>query len=401
MRLINMREERGGAIHGKPRILVCDPLHADGLALLEQNAHVDLVEGPGLSEAELAERISDYHAVINRSRTSISAAVIRRGEHLRVIARAGAGLDNIDAAVAQEMGIEVINTPNANTVAVAEHAFALMLALARKTPLADHLLKEGVWAKNKLMGSGLAGKTLGIVGFGRIGREVARRAKAFDMTVLVNQTRLTPELAQEWRVENVDLLDLLAQSDFVTLHVPMRPSNVGLINANALEYMKPTAYLINTARGGIIDEDALLQALNEGRLAGAGLDVFVGEPTPRPALVQHAYVVATPHIAASTEDAQRTAALDAANGVLTILKRQNAADALGLRVAPVAQVFPHEGYHGPRVERLAHRLVEDGLLVNPPVVAQLADGRGYVVLDGGFSASGLSTHHCAGSRYGA
>jgi len=365
-----------------PRILVCDPIHADGIALLRQHAHVDVIEGAGLTAAELEERIAHYHAVINRSRTAIPASVIRRGEHLRVIARAGVGLDNIDVQAAQERGIQVVNSPEANTIAVAEHTFALLLGLARQIPRADRSLKEGRWDKSSLLGAGLAGKTLGIIGFGRIGRQVAQRAKGFDMRVLVNQNRLTPELAQEWRVDNVDLYELLAQSDFVSVHVPMRPANVGLIGARELEHMKPTAYLINTARGGIVDEDALLQALNNDTIAGAALDVFSSEPDVRTDLVSHPRVLSTPHIGASTADAQRTVAVDTAEQVLAILKRQRSAETLSLRIAPVDTIFLHEAAHDRRVERLAKRLRQDQLLMNPPVVAELPDQAGYVVLDG-------------------
>lgn len=363
-----------------PRILVCDPLHADGLALLRKNAHVDVVEGAPLTTEALEARIDSYHAVINRSRTPIPASVIRRGVHLRVIARAGVGLDNIDVDVAEEMGIQVVNCPDANTIAVAEHTFALMLGLARHIPQADQSIKAGRWEKSKLVGTGLAGKTLGIIGFGRIGRQVAKRAKAFDMHVLVNQNRLTPELAQEWRIENVDLLELLAASDFVSVHVPMRPANVGLIGAEELAYMQPSAYLINTARGGIVDEEALLHALNTGQIAGAGLDVFEGEPQVRPELAGHERVLATPHLGASTEDAQRKVAVDTAEQVLHLLRSQGPAEALSLRIAPVEKVLPHETCHEARVERLSARIRADQRLMNPPVVAEVGDS--YVVLDG-------------------
>jgi phosphoglycerate dehydrogenase-like enzyme len=365
-----------------PRILVCDPLHEDGLALLQQSAHVDVVEGPGLTVHELEERIGSYHAVINRSRTPIPESVIRRGVHLRVIARAGAGLDNINADVAREMGIQVINAPDANTIAVAEHAFALMLGLARHIPQADQSMKAGRWEKSALVGTELAGKTLGIIGFGRIGRQVAMRAKAFDMHILVNQNRLTPELAQEWRIENVDLLDLLTASDFISIHVPMRPANVGLIGAEELAHMRPTAYLINTARGGIVDEEALLQALNAGRIAGAGLDVFQEEPRVRPELAGHPRVLATPHLGASTDDAQRKVAVDIAEQVLHLLRNPGPAQALSLRIVPVAQVLPHEACHDSRVQRLATRITADQRLLNPPVVAEVDGEASYVVLDG-------------------
>ncbi len=363
----------------RQRVLICDPIHPDGVAMLRQRATVDIAE-KALSEEELIERIGAYQGVVVRSRTKIPASVIAAAHGLQVIARAGAGLDSIDVDAAQSHGIEVVNAPNANTLAVAEHTFGLILALARKIVQADRGLKEGRWEKSKLLGTGLAGKTLGIIGFGRIGRQVAKRAKAFDMQVLVNQPRLTPELALEFGVEKVDLTDLLRQSDFVTLHVPMRPENVGLIGEEELALMKPTAYLINTARGGIVEESALLHALEENRIAGAGLDVFQGEPHVMPELVQHPKVVATPHIAASTEDAQRQAAITVAEQVLAVLDRTGSSETLSLKVVPIESVVPHESHDPKRVDELAARLQDDGFLVNPPVVA--AWGSQYVVLDG-------------------
>ncbi len=363
----------------RPRILICDPIHPDGVALLREHAEVDVVE-EALTPAELEQRVRDYDALVVRSRTQVTAGVIHAGYRLKAIARAGAGLDNIDVHAAQSQGVAVINAPDANTLAVAEHTFALMLALARRIVQADQSMKAGRWEKSKLMGTGLAGKTLGIIGFGRIGRQVAKRAAAFDMRILVNQPRLTPELALELGVEKVDLPDLLARADFVTLHVPLRPENIGLIGREELAQMKPTAYLINTARGGIVDEDALLEALEAGRLAGAGLDVFQGEPNVKPELVRHPRVVATPHIAASTEDAQRNAALTVARQLIQILERTGASETLKLRVVPVDAVVPHEAYDPKRVEALARRIPQDGILVNPPVVTQWGDV--YVVLDG-------------------
>ncbi len=363
----------------RPRILVCDPIHPDGVALLEEHADVD-VAAEALSPEALEERVREYDALVVRSRTQVPASVIHAGYRLKAIARAGAGLDNIDVHAARSQGVEVINAPDANTLAVAEHTFALILALARRIVQADQSMKAGRWEKSRLMGTGLAGKTLGIIGFGRIGRQVAKRAAAFDMRVLVNQPRLTPELALELGVEKVDLPDLLARSDFISLHVPLRPENIGLIGREELAQMKPTAYLINTARGGIVDEDALLEALESGRLAGAGLDVFQGEPDVRPELVRHPKVVATPHIAASTEDAQRKAAVTVARQLVTLLERTGVSETLKLRVVPVGSVVPHEAYDPKRVEALARRLQEDGILVNPPVVTRWGDV--YVVLDG-------------------
>lgn len=372
----------------RPRVLVCDPIHPDGIALLQQHADVDVIGEPGLTVEQLTERIGAYVAVINRSRTALPAAVIEQGHQLRIIGRAGVGLDNIDIAAAEARGIEVINTPAATSVSVAEHTLALMLGLVRQLSRATQSLLAGRWEKNRIEGVELAGKTLGIIGFGRIGREVTKRAKAFDMHVLVNQTRFTPELAQAWQVEQVDLGELLRRADFVTLHVPLRPSNVGLIGAQELALMQPSAYLINTARGGIVDEVALLAALEQGQVAGAALDVFAGEPKPNPRLIAHERVLATPHIAANTADAQRRAALSIAEAVLDVLKRQRVAETLSLRMVPIEQLLPHEAHNPLRVKRLAERIVADAVVANPPVVAQL-DAERYVVLDGATRVTAL------------
>ena len=366
----------------QPRVLVCDPLHPDAIAYLSEHAHVDVIGTPKLTQLELEERIETYHGVINRSRTPIPEDVIRRGTHLRAIVRAGAGLDNIDVAVADELGIAVANCPGINAVAVAEHTFALMLGLARHIGHAHSSMKAGEWKKSAFTGSELHSKTLGIIGFGHIGREVAKRAVAFDMNVVVNQNRLTPELASEWRVETVDLYELLENADFVTLHVPLRAANRGLISAKELRCMKPSAYLVNTSRGGIVDEAALLAALDDEEITGAALDVFENEPGINPALGQHPKVLATPHIGASTVDAQRNAGMVAAQHMVEALKQPSPAEALSLRLVPVEQVFPHETYHEPRVARLAKDLADDDFLANPPLVAELPDKQGYVVLDG-------------------
>lgn len=366
----------------RPRVLVCDPLHPDAITLLRKHAHVDTIESPALEQSELEERIQTYHAVINRSRTPIPEAVIRKGTHLRAIVRAGSGLDNIDVAVAESLGITVGNCPGINSTAVAEHTLALMLGIARHIRAAGQSMLAGEWAKNKFMGSELQGKTLGIIGFGNIGRQVASRAMAFDMRILVNQNRLTPELASEWRVENVDLYELLAAADFVSLHVPLRSTNRGLIGKKELDAMKPTAYLINTSRGGIVDEAALLNALNEGTIAGAALDVFENEPNVNQALAQHPSVLATPHIGASTLDAQRNVGMEAARQVIAAIKKPSSAEALSLRLVSLEQVFPHEAYHGLRVDRLTDTLEQDDHLANPPLVAELPNDQGYVVLDG-------------------
>ncbi|MDQ4076549.1 MAG: ParB N-terminal domain-containing protein, partial [Chloroflexota bacterium] len=287
----------------------------------------------------------------------------------------------IDVSTARAMGVEVLNCPGANSVAVAEHTMALILALARHISKADGSMKAGKWEKKKLKGMGLSGRTLGIIGFGRIGREVSHRAQCMGMRVLVNQPRLTPELALEAKVLVRDLPDLLRESDIVSLHVPMRPENVGLIGRKELGLMQPTAYLINTARGGIVDEEALLEALESGEIAGAGIDVYEEEPAIDHPLAKHPKVVATPHIAASTDEAQINAAVSIAQQVTNYLAVEGSVAAtLSLQVVPIDQVIPHEATDPKRVARLAAAVEKDGLLVNPPVVAEHQER--YVVLDG-------------------
>jgi phosphoglycerate dehydrogenase-like enzyme len=353
--------------------------------MLQEHAEVDLKVG--LSQAELLDIIGDYEAVVVRSATQLGAAVIERGQRLRVVGRAGAGLDNIDVAAAQARGIDVVNSPDANTLAVAEHTMALLLALARHLPQADVGLKQGRWEKKQLLGTGLAGKTLGIIGFGRIGRQVAIRALAFGMNVLVNQRRPTPELNLKLGVDAVDLNDLLPQADFVSLHVPAKPETQGLIGPAQLALMKPTACLINTARGTVIDEAALLAALDNGQLAGAALDVFIEEPATHNALARHPKVIATPHIAASTQDAQQAGAITVARQIIDILRGEQFENPLPVRVVPADKVIPHELVDHRRVERLATRLQNDGILANPPIVMESSGY--YVVLDGATRVTAL------------
>ena len=360
------------------RVLICDPIAPAGIDLLREHFEVDVITG--LSEAQLLAVIPNYEAVVTRSATKITAEVIEHGLNLRVIARAGSGLDNVDVTAAKERGVMVVNSPNANTLAVAEHTMGLLLSLARRVTLADQALKEGRWEKKNLMGTGLAGKTLGIVGFGRIGHEVASRARAFGMHLLVNQRRPTPQLKLADDIEAVDLTDLLRRSDFVTLHIPLTVETRDIIGAEQLQLMKPTAYIINTARGGIIDEAALLTALDKGEIAGAALDVFVQEPAEPSALIQHKRVIATPHIGASTENAQQEASLTVATAIIELLQQVEVEPILPLRVVALDRVVCHEDVDPRRVKKLAGRIEADGLLRNPPIVTEVGDI--YLVLDG-------------------
>lgn len=369
----------------RPRVLVADAINQAGIDLMSR--HLDVEVRTGLSEELVIEIISGYEAIVVRSATRVTAPIIAAAGRLRVIARAGAGLDTIDVAAATARGIEVVNSPDANTVAVAELTLGLMLSLARRIPAADAAMKDGRWEKTKLMGSGLAGKTLGIIGFGRIGQEVAIRAKAFGMTVITNQRRPTPEMYREAGVEPVDLPELLARSDYVSLHVPARPDTEKLIGEAELSQMRPTAFLLNTSRGTVVDAAALLDALDQGIIAGAGLDVFAREPAVDDPLAAHPKVIATPHIGASTEDAQTNAAVDVAAKILTILAPEGDRPVLPLRFVAIEQVVPHEAVDEKRSSRLGDRIHEEGVIRNPPLVARVEDR--FVVLDGATRSAAL------------
>lgn len=362
----------------RSRILVADPIADAGLAILREHFDVDVETD--LDRELLLEVIGEYEAMVVRSATKVTEEVVGAAHRMKVIARAGAGLDTIDVKAAVDRGIEVINSPDANTLAVAELTLGLILALARNIAPADASMKQGKWEKSKFGGIGVSGKTLGIIGFGRIGQAVATRAAAFGMRVVANQHRPTPELYLEAGVEPLDLYDLLAQSDFVSVHVPGRPENDGLVDAEVLAAMKPTAYLLNTARGSVVDEQALLAALDAGQIAGAALDVWSTEPAVDNPLALRPDVLALPHLGASTGDAQTSAAEDVARQLVELLSTRPAQSVLPLRFVPIDQVVPHEATDPRRSTRLAASIREEGILRNPPIVASVGDR--YIVLDG-------------------
>jgi D-3-phosphoglycerate dehydrogenase len=268
----------------------------------------EVVVKPRLSEEELCREIGDCEVLIVRSSTRVTRRVIEAGKKLKMIARAGVGIDNIDVKAAEERGIKVVYAPEASKTAVAELVLGLMLCWARKIPQAYRELKEGRWEKEKFVGTELKGKTLGVVGVGRIGGEVALKALAFGMRVLGYDLVRREEMEREG-VKYVDLPTLLRESDFVTLHVPLTPQTERMIGERELSLMKPTAVLVNTSRGRIVDERALLKALREGRIAGACLDVFEEEPTKNLELLSLPQVIPTPHLGASTIESQRNISL--------------------------------------------------------------------------------------------
>lgn len=368
-----------------PRVLVCEPLHEAGVALLETGVDVDIQTC--LTHAELSALLPRYDGLIVRRETQVTADLLEFGFRLKIIGRAMPGLDNIDVAAAKARNIEVVNAPAANTLAIAEHTMGLLLAMARRLPWAETSLRQGTGEREALTGMGLYGKTLGIVGFGPVGRQVAMRAQAFGMKILVNQPQLTPELALEANVKAVDLDDLLSQSDFVTLHVPVSLETHRLIAEEELDMMKPSAYLLNSAHAQLVDETALLAALDNGQIAGAALDVLAGEESPNHPLVQHPRVIVTPHIAGYTVDAAREAAITVAEKFLYFFAVNEVEPVLPLRIVPTDKVFPHELFDQKRVIRLADRLLSSGQLKNPPLVMETEQG--YMVLDGATRSTAL------------
>ncbi|GAB4328351.1 MAG: hypothetical protein Kow00117_14820 [Phototrophicales bacterium] len=298
-------------------ILVPDNVDSSAIALLEK-VETFQVNAPGkLSREDALAAVANAHAMIIRSAITADAELLKAAPNLKVIARAGVGVDNVDLQVATERGIVVMNTPDGNTISTAEFAFGLMLALARHIPFGDHSMRQGKWDRKAFMGVELRGKTLGIIGFGRIGQTVAKRALAFDMTVIAHD----PFVKQtDLNVELVDLDTLYSRADFITLHTIITDETRCMINAQSLAKMKPGVRIINTARGALIDDAALAEALNQGKVAGAALDVYHQEPPPQDhPLLNHPNVIHTPHLAASTSDAQIQVGVDAAQQVIDAL----------------------------------------------------------------------------------
>ncbi len=294
------------------RVLVTDGLSEEGLRVLRDQAEV--------IESETLEALGESDALIVRGRTRVTAeALDQAGSGLKVIGRAGVGIDNIDLQAAKSKGLIVVNAPQAVTVAVAELTLGLMLSLARHIPAADAGMRRAEWHKSELKGSELSGKTLGIIGVGRIGAAVADRARAFGMNVLGYDALIPDEELLNRGTEPTDFNSLLGASDYVCVHLPLNEETRGMIGRGALSKMKPGACLVSAARGGIVDEQALLAALESGHLSGAALDVFSEEPPGESPLLQHPNMIATPHIGAQTHEAQAKAGRDIANEVLAAL----------------------------------------------------------------------------------
>jgi D-3-phosphoglycerate dehydrogenase len=346
---------------GTVKIVVADPLPPSALDVLRQERWT-VDELVGAPRPRLAAALGDADALVVRSATRVDGDLLAAAPALRAIARAGTGVDNVDLDAASARGIVVLNAPGANSVSVAEHTLALMLALARNVTRADRSLKAGRWEKARLTGIELRGKTLGIVGLGRVGQEVALRARAFGMHLLAHDPYIASQVAEELGVDLVALDELCARADFISLHVPSTPATRHLFDAARLGQIKPGARLINTARGDLVDEDALADAIEAGRLAGAALDVFQEEPPRHHRLLSLPQVIVTPHIAASTAEAQELVGLETARCLRDFLRDGLVRNAVNFPSIPAEEFRRLRPY-----VRLAERM--------GTFLAQLADGR--------------------------
>jgi len=298
-----------------PKVIVADKVSSEGVDILKQAAEVDV--RTGLPKEDLIACIGDYDGLVVRSATKVTADVIAAADKLRIIGRAGVGVDNIDVPAATQRGILVVNSPEGNTIAAAELTMAHLLSLSRNIPAADASVKRGEWERNKYVGVEAYNKTLGIIGLGKIGREVARRAQAFGMRVIGQDPFLSADVAKKLGVELVDLEALLRQCDYITLHLPKNKETEGMIGRAQFDIMKDGVRIVNVARGGIIEEQALAEALTSGKVAGAAVDVYSEEPIPADnPLLTAPNVVTTPHLGASTEEAQSKVAIDVAQQIV-------------------------------------------------------------------------------------
>ena len=314
------------------RILIADTLDPAGLELLKKSG-AELHQLTAEERPRLGEILAGFDALVVRSTTQVTADLLRHGKRLKVVGRAGIGVDNVDVAAATDLGILVVNAPTANLMSATEHTFALLLSLARRVPFADASTKGGGWDR-KILGVELQGKTLGVIGFGRIGQRVAARARAFEMQVVAFDPFLDAAAARRLEVELLPLEELLARADVVTLHTPLTEQTRNLLDADRLALMKKGALLINCARGGVVDEKALLAALESGQLGGAALDVFAEEPPKDLSLIRHPKVVATPHLGAQTREAQERISIETAEMVVAALQGSLAVAAVNLPFRP-------------------------------------------------------------------
>ena len=338
------------------KIVIADSLPVSASELLQAEGWI-VDSRTGRPTEKLKEAVADADGLIVRGATRVDSDLIAAAPRLRVIARAGTGVDNLDIDAASQRGVLVLNAPGANSVSVAEHACALMLTLARSVTRADALMKDGQWGKRGLQGTELRGKTLGVVGLGRIGREVVRRVRAFEMKITAHDPYISPQIADDLGVELVSLNQLCGQADFISLHLPSNPDTRALLNRDRLALCKHGVRIINTARGDLIDESALIEAIESGQVAGAGLDVFETEPPVETNLTRLPQVVATPHIAASTKEAQELVGLETATCVREFLRSGAVRNAVNFpSVSP--EEFRNLQVYTILAERLGHLLAQ-------------------------------------------
>lgn len=304
------------------KVLISDPIAQEGIDILKAKVDVDVKTG--LKPDELKKIIGEYDALVVRSETQVTADILQAGNNLQVVARAGVGLDNIDVNAATLKGVVVVNAPTGNTISAAEHTMALMLALARHVPQANAKLKAGQWKRSDYVGTELRNKTLGVIGLGNVGAEVARRSQSFSMRIIGYDPFVSDDYARNLGIELVSLEKIYKDSDFITLHLPLNKDTRGMIGAKELGMMKRSVRIVNCARGGLIDEEALYKAVEEDKVAGAAVDVFTKEPATDNILVKSEKIIVTPHLGASTAEAQVGVAIDASEQVLAVLNGQPA-----------------------------------------------------------------------------
>ena len=334
----------GGRIIMTFKVLISDPLSEEGIQPLRKNENITIMMETNLSPHELENRIGEFDALLVRSQTQVTRELIRKARNLKIIGRAGVGVDNIDLEAATENGIIVVNAPNGNTNSAAEHTMAMLMALSRNIPQAFHALKNRKWDRKKFVGIEIKNKTLGIVGLGRIGAEVAARAKGQRMNVIAYDPFLTEEKAEQMGIQYGTLEDVLKRADMITVHTPLIKKTRHMINAKAFETMKTGVQIVNCARGGIIDEDALYDAIISGKVAGAALDVFEEEPFIDHKLLTLEQVVATPHLGASTIEAQEIVAIDVSHDVISFLNGDVVKNPVNLPAVPSEIMHKIEPY---------------------------------------------------------
>ncbi|KAM0874550.1 hypothetical protein ACQ4PT_037377 [Festuca glaucescens] len=353
------RSVSDASLRPKPTVLVAEKLGEAGLAVLRQFADVECAYG--MSPADLLAKVAQFDALIVRSGTKVTREVLEAGRgRLRVVGRAGVGIDNVDLQAATEAGCLVVNAPTANTVAAAEHGIALLASMARNVSQADAALKAGKWQRTKYVGVSLVGKTLAIMGFGKVGSEVARRAKGLGMHVIAHDPYAPADKARAIGAELVSFEEAIAKADFISIHMPLTPTTSKVFNDESFKKMKTGVRIINVARGGVIDEDALVRALDSGKVAQAALDVFTVEPPPKDSkLVLHENVTVTPHLGASTVEAQEGVAIEIAEAVVGALRGELSATAVNAPMVPaevLSELAPYVSL-AEKLGRLAVQLV--------------------------------------------